>query len=66
MPDSTNLTTKITDASNKPKSISGDAGSVQAQPLPDLIAADLHLARKAASAKGLGIKFHKTRMWGVC
>jgi hypothetical protein len=43
-----------------PSSVSGDAGSVSAQPLTDLIALDKHKAAKAGAAKkGRGIRFTK-------
>ena len=40
-----------------PKSVTGDAGSVEQHALPDQIAADKHLASKQAMrSKGLGVK----------
>jgi len=43
-----------------PAKASGDAGSVEQHSLTDQIAADKHLAsKKAARAKGLGIKLLK-------
>lgn len=52
-----NLDTKIRDNAAGPKRASGDSGSVEQHSLTDQIAADKHLASKAAaSCKGLGIR----------
>jgi hypothetical protein len=43
-----------------PKSASGDSGSMQQHSIPDQIAADRYLeSKKAAQAKGLGIRLTK-------
>lgn len=54
---STSLTSTIADAAAGPKSVKGDEAEVEAQPLPDLIAADKHLASKAAGrSRHMGIR----------
>lgn len=54
------LETAIEDNATGPRKASGDAGSVEQHSIADQIAADKHLASKAASrAKGLGIKLVK-------
>ena len=52
-----NLDTQIRDNAAGPKKATGDSGSVEQHALTDQIAADKHLASKAAaSVKGLGIR----------
>ncbi|MFW6061195.1 MAG: hypothetical protein ACOC93_00145 [Planctomycetota bacterium] len=49
-----------------PAKASGDSGSVEQHKLPDQIAADKHLASKAAMAgKGLGVKLAKLSPGGT-
>ena len=49
-----------------PKKASGDSGSVEQHPLKDQIEADKYLAaKKAAQAKGLGIKLAKISPGGT-
>lgn len=60
MSDSTDLESVIADAAAGPKRVKGDAGEVEQQPLPDLIAADKYLAAKvAAGKKTSGVRFTK-------
>lgn len=42
-----------------PRRASGDAGSMEAHPISDLIAADRYAAAKRAYSKGLGIRHVK-------
>lgn len=51
------LEDKINEVASGPAKASGDAGSVEQQPLQDLIEADKYLAQKnAGKSSGLGIK----------
>lgn len=51
------LDERIATVAGTPKKASNDSGSAEQHSLPDLIAADEHLAGKAAMAQsGLGIK----------
>ena len=62
----TQIENAIKDNASGPKSVSGDAGSVQQHSLPDQIAADKHLQSKQAMAtKGLGIKLLKISPGGT-
>lgn len=56
----TDLSQTIADNAAKPVSGSGDSGSIQMHPLPDLVQADLHLAnKKAATNRNFGMRFAK-------
>jgi len=60
MSDSTDLESVIADAAAGPRRVKGDAGEVEQQPLPDLIAADKYLhQRDAAGKKTSGVRFAK-------
>ena len=57
---SDSLEDAIEENATGPKRASGDAGSVEQHSIRDLIEANKHLAaKKAAAAKGLGIKLAK-------
>lgn len=61
-----NLADTIEDNATGPKKASGDTGSVEQHPLADQIEADKYLAsKKAAQAKGLGIKLTKISPGGT-
>jgi len=63
---SDSLENAIEENATGPKKASGDAGSVEQHSLKDLIEADKHLAaKKAAKAKGLGIKLAKISPGGT-
>jgi len=54
------LEDQIRESAKQPSKASGDAGSVEQQPLPDQIAADRYLAaKKAAKAKNAAIRIVK-------
>lgn len=54
------LSTEIETAATSPKRVSGDAGSVEARDISELIEAEKHLSSKeAATKKGWGIGFRK-------
>lgn len=54
------LEQQIDKSAKGPKRARGDSGEVEAHPLPDQIAADRYLAsKKAAKAKGLGVRITK-------
>ena len=60
------LDNKIAENAAGPKRASGDGVSVEQHPLGDQIAADKHLAGKAAaSGRGLGIKLMKISPGGT-
>ena len=60
------LDSTIRDNAQGPKRASGDSGSIEQHSLADQIAADKHLAGKAAVAgKGLGIKLAKISPGGT-
>lgn len=63
MPD---LSEQIEDAAGNPKKVQSDAGSAEAHPLPDLIAADRYLkSNDAQEQPHKGIRFHKWRPPGA-
>lgn len=51
MADTTDISDAIAENATGPKRVQGDSGSVEQHSIPDQIAADDHLAKKAASAK---------------
>lgn len=54
------LETTIRENAEGPAKSSGDSGSMEQHPLPDQVAADRYLeSKKAARAKGLGIRLKK-------
>ena len=61
------LKTTIEEAANGPAKASGDSGSVEQQPLPDLIEADKYLTNKTAMSgnKRFGLRFAKLRPSGT-
>jgi len=60
------LDNAIKDNATGPRKASGDSGSIEQHSLTDQIAADKHLAGKAAVAsKGLGIKLAKISPGGT-
>jgi len=62
----TDLDNTIEENATGPKKASGDSGSVEQHPLKDQIEADKYLAaKKAAQAKGLGIKLAKISPGGT-
>jgi len=63
---STGVETAIEQNATGPKRASGDAGSMEQHALRDQIEADKYLAaKKAAEAKGLGIKLAKISPGGT-
>jgi len=62
----TDLGNSIRDNAAGPKQASADGVTIQQHPLADQIAADKHLASKAAAAgKGLGVKLVKLSPGGT-
>jgi hypothetical protein len=60
------LNDTIETAAEDPESVSVDGQAVSSRPLPDLIEADKHLARKAAgTSRALPIRFGKIRPPGA-
>ena len=60
------LENAIEENATGPKKASGDSGSVEQHPLKDQIEADRYLAaKKAAQAKGLGIKLARISPGGT-
>ena len=60
MTDEDDLEQTIRDAAKAPAKASGDSGSVEQHPLKDQIEADRYLnSKKAAKAKGLGVRLGK-------
>jgi hypothetical protein len=63
MPD---LESTISEAAQGPAKASGDSGSVEMHPIPDLIEADKYLVQKTASTKkGFGLRFAKLQPPGT-
>ena len=58
----TDLKNEILSNGQSPKSVTGDAGTVTNNSIPELIAGDLHLARRNAGNTKLGIRMFRTRM----
>lgn len=60
MPDDPTPSEVVDEAALLPRKATGDNGSVENHPLPDLIEWEKHQAGKAVQSTGrLGIKFHK-------